>query len=153
MVTIQRILKCSPSLLLVVAWVAGLYGRLSATYNQPTGPSWTFESTSGNLGITHLSAESMLGGFPMGPKDGVEWLRFKKEPPGFRYAGTFKTRRHAVCTGGHVTAVQVPVPVVATACLPLALGALLSFRFRLWHYLAFTALLAVEFAYYLRWQG
>jgi hypothetical protein len=25
-------------------------------------------------------------------------------------------------------------------------------RFRLWHYLAYTALVAVELAYYLRWQ-
>jgi len=27
------------------------------------------------------------------------------------------------------------------------------FRFRLWHYLAYTALVAVELAYYSRWQG
>jgi hypothetical protein len=27
-----------------------------------------------------------------------------------------------------------------------------SFRFRLWHCLAYTALLAVELAYYLPWQ-
>jgi len=27
-----------------------------------------------------------------------------------------------------------------------------NFRFRLWHYLAYTALIAVELAYYLRWQ-
>ena len=36
--------------------------------------------------------------------------------------------------------------------LLLAIGPFLSFRFRLWHYLAYTALVAVELAYYLRWQ-
>jgi len=33
---------------------------------------------------------------------------------------------------------------------PLAIGPFVSYR--LWHYLAYTALAAVELAYYLRWQ-
>jgi hypothetical protein len=49
--------------------------------------------------------------------------------------------------------VGVPIIVAVTAMLPLAIGPFLSFRFRLWHYLAYTALVAVELAYYLRWQG
>jgi len=34
----------------------------------------------------------------------------------------------------------------------MAIGPFLSFRFLLWHYLAYRALVAVELAYYLRWQ-
>jgi hypothetical protein len=46
----------------------------------------------------------------------------------------------------------IPLPWVMTPMLPLAIGPFISFRFRLWHYLAFTTLVAVELAYYLRWQ-
>ena len=45
-----------------------------------------------------------------------------------------------------------PIPLLCTLILPLAAGPFLSFRFRLWQYLAYTALVAVELAYYLRWQ-
>jgi len=152
----QRILKYSPTVLLTLlalAWAAELFGRLGVTYSLRQGPSLSFESTLGTLGLWHHSAAA-TGGQPfLGPQDGVEWLTFKKRPPGFRYAGIVKTTHHAVCTGGFVTGVQVPVPVVATVCLPVALGALLSFRFRLWHYLAYTALVAAELAFYLRWAS
>jgi len=49
--------------------------------------------------------------------------------------------------------VVVPVPFLITILLPLAIGPFISFRFRLWHYLAYTALVAVQLAYYSRWQG
>jgi hypothetical protein len=48
-------------------------------------------------------------------------------------------------------AVVVPIPWLITAVLPFAVGPFISFRFRLWHYLAYTTLVAVELAYYLRW--
>jgi hypothetical protein len=47
---------------------------------------------------------------------------------------------------------SVPFLVLATALLPFASGSFIHFRFRLWHYLAYTALVAVELAYFLRWQ-
>jgi hypothetical protein len=47
---------------------------------------------------------------------------------------------------------DVPIAFLVSICLPLAIGPFISFRFRLWHYLAYTALVAVELAYYLRWQ-
>ena len=46
----------------------------------------------------------------------------------------------------------VPIVLLITLVAPLAVGPFLSFRFRLWHYLAYTALVALELAYYLRWQ-
>jgi len=49
--------------------------------------------------------------------------------------------------------VEVPIVLLISLGMPLAIGPLVAFRFRLWHFLAYTALLAVELAYYLRWQG
>jgi hypothetical protein len=46
----------------------------------------------------------------------------------------------------------MPIPLLINTWLPLAIGPFISFRFRLWHYLAYTALVAVELAYYLRWH-
>jgi len=48
--------------------------------------------------------------------------------------------------------IYLPIPLLVTLGLPLAIGPFISFRFRLWHYLAYTAIVAVELAYYLRWQ-
>jgi hypothetical protein len=46
----------------------------------------------------------------------------------------------------------VPHLMLITLLLPLAIGPFISFRFRLWHYLGYTALIAVELTYYFRWQ-
>jgi hypothetical protein len=48
--------------------------------------------------------------------------------------------------------VFIPIPPLITMVLPFAIGPFISFRFRICHYLAYTALVAVELAYYLRWQ-
>lgn len=39
--------------------------------------------------------------------------------------------------------------MILTAILPIALGSFHSFRFRLWHYFAYTTLVAAELAYYI----
>ena len=46
----------------------------------------------------------------------------------------------------------IPLPWLMTPVLPLAIGPFLSFLFRVWHYLAYRSLVAVELAYYLRRQ-
>lgn len=43
---------------------------------------------------------------------------------------------------------EIPFSIPLTALLPFTVGAFTSFRFRLWHYLAYTALIAAELAYY-----
>ena len=48
----------------------------------------------------------------------------------------------------------MPFLLLMSLVLPLAIGPFIAFRFRLWHYLAYTATVAVELAYYLRrWRG
>jgi hypothetical protein len=45
---------------------------------------------------------------------------------------------------------QVPIPGLIALSLPLALGPFTRFRFPLWSYFAWTALIATALAYYLR---
>ena len=51
--------------------------------------------------------------------------------------------------------IRFELAILISLLLPLAIGSFTGFRFRLWHYLAYTALVAVELAYYFqwRWQG
>jgi hypothetical protein len=53
---------------------------------------------------------------------------------------------------GCVTSARGSIPLLApmTFLLPIAVGCLTRFRFPLWSWFAFTALVAVELAYYLR---
>jgi hypothetical protein len=46
--------------------------------------------------------------------------------------------------------VYIPIPLLLSLLFPLALGPFVRFRFPLWSYFAWTALLAAELAYYLR---
>jgi hypothetical protein len=46
--------------------------------------------------------------------------------------------------------VSVPIPGILIALSPISIGCLTRFRFPLWSYFAWTALVAAELAYYLR---
>jgi hypothetical protein len=46
--------------------------------------------------------------------------------------------------------IGVPIPLLLTALIPLSIGPFTGFRFPLWSYFAWTALIAAELAYYLR---
>jgi hypothetical protein len=45
---------------------------------------------------------------------------------------------------------RLPIPMLISLFLPAGAGPLVNFRFPLWSYFAWTALLAAELAYYLR---
>jgi hypothetical protein len=57
---------------------------------------------------------------------------------------------HTVTPGGKFTVTSCPIPLVLTALLPLGIGLLTRFRFPLWSYFVWTALVAAELGYYLR---
>jgi hypothetical protein len=44
----------------------------------------------------------------------------------------------------------LPIPVMLTLVIPLSVAPFTRFRFPLWSYFAWTALVAAELAYYLR---
>ena len=46
--------------------------------------------------------------------------------------------------------IYIPIAWLITFMLPFALGCLTRFRFPLWSYFVWTALIAAELAYYLR---
>jgi len=46
--------------------------------------------------------------------------------------------------------IEVPIVLLITALIPLVFGSLSRFRFRLWQFFVFTAILALELAYFLR---
>ena len=135
-ITIGRILKYSPTAvlgLLILAWVF-------------TQGGW-MELTTGKCVIA-LQHGSVTGYWQK--SDGMRffwtsrrewWLKDFPHLGRLRAATPFGASGH-----------WFPIPLLGTLILPLAVGPVLAFRFRLWHYLAYTALFALELAYYLRWQ-
>jgi hypothetical protein len=157
MPVLRRILKYTPAVvlgLLVVAWVVSRFGMfgwsLRPTYNQDV--IRFYGVAEGSLHVSHHN----YGKFQQ--DTGWYWLggcgRSVIAPfPGsettyVRIPGPY----HPEGRGAVGVIVRIPIPLLLTAILPLAIGPFVSFRFRLWHYLAYTALVAVELAYYLRWQ-
>ena len=45
---------------------------------------------------------------------------------------------------------EMPIILLITAMIPVVVGSLFRFRFQLWQYFAFTALIALELAHFLR---
>jgi hypothetical protein len=136
MSTVRRILKYTPAVvlgLLVVAWVVTQGGWIEFV-------SGKFVMALQHGSITGYWQESdrmyVFGDFR------TEWW-FNDGPR----LGHLRTADALGSTGS-----WFPIPLLCTLILPLAIGPFLSFRLRLWHYFAYTALLAIELAYYLRWQ-
>jgi hypothetical protein len=122
--------------LLVVAWVISLFwvmtipldahGRLSA-------------------GVLQGSAAALYD------SGGLGWFQFEA-PEGIEGAKLGRLGQFIFAKSDGFFFAVVPIPMLITALLPLAIGPFTRFRFRLWHYLTFTALVSVQLVYYLRWQ-
>ena len=137
MAILRRILKYTPAVvlaLLVAAWVM-------------TQGGWMQLST--GTCVVSLQHGSVTGYWQK--SDAVNFFWHSRREWWFKNGIALGHLRAATPFGasGH----WFPIPLLCTILLPSAVGPFLSFRFRLWHYLAFTALLAVELAYYLRWQS
>ena len=143
MPTLRSILKYTPVVvlgLLVVAWVVsgfGGFGYLSQSRKLEFGSSYSV------IGFTNADAPAIAG--QAGWRFHYGWVGLQGFV-GDLEATTFERY------GARMVHFHVPIAALVTVVLPWALGPFLTFRFRLWHYLAYTALVAVELAYYLRWQ-
>ena len=147
MPTLRRILKYTPAAvlgLLVVAWVVSLFGKLTLLVGD----------------LRPLAAGANGGSLVIATGNQTGWLYVPRQSPlEFRLhrtavehpAGRICYNPHP-CAGFHNLRLEVPIACLLGVILPFAIGPFLSFRFRLWHYLAYTAVVAVELAYYLRWQ-
>jgi len=137
MPTVRRILKYTPAValgLLVVAWVLTQGGWMQFV-------SGKFVIALQHGSITGYWQESDRITFFWETR--MEWW-FHDAPK----LGHLKTASPHGSTGS-----WFPIPLLCTIILPFAIGPFISFRFCLWHYFAYIALVAVELAYYLRWQG
>jgi hypothetical protein len=132
-----RILKYTPAVvlgLLVVAWIF-------------TQGGW-MQFCSGKFVIA-LQHGSITGYWQ--ESDRVSFLWDFRQESWFADGPQFGQLRSADPLGA--TGSWFPIPLLGTLILPLAIGPFIRFRFRLWHYFAFLTILAVELAYYLRWQA
>jgi hypothetical protein len=138
MPTLRRILKYTPAVvlgLLVVAWVVSLF-----RYFHYAGGRW----------LIGAASSTMFGCASSSPYPNTGWTSWRQP---FRLESVRGGLRvDSLSPTISEVNVYIPIPLVATMLLPLAIGPCLSFRFRLWHYLAYTALVGVELACYLRWQ-
>jgi hypothetical protein len=142
--TLCRIVKYAPAVvmvLLVVVWLVSAFQTLQVwvdygecTYMLENGPG-------------HFRLYLSRNGFPSEPSLDVSLFKnqffLEESVLGFLGWGALPHDGYDL---------NLPYALLMTAILPLAIGSITSFRFRLWHYLAYTALVAVELAYYLRWQ-
>jgi hypothetical protein len=127
--------------LLVVAWVVSVPCSLSATAPWGQNESVTVCFYSGCVSIWRdginigrgekLSIHTQWKGHHLSP---AAWLGRPDLGPSY-----FPFRP-----------IQCPIAPSITLLLPLSIGPFIRFRFPLWSWFAFTTLIAVELAYYLR---
>jgi hypothetical protein len=146
MPTLRPILKYTPAVvmgLLVAMWVFGSFAHPTIRFD-PFGPCP--EVDIGVDGGTVYSAFCVKD-----TKRSAVDLNPANPPTVKRMLGRYLVARDTQSAlFSFVVAFPLLLPI--TILLPLAIGPFISFRFRLLHYLAFTALVAVELAFYLRWQ-
>jgi hypothetical protein len=142
MATLRRILKYTPAALigvLAAVWASNIFWKVSI--HLPGYSSLHLISVAyGGVTYFYIPDGSAIPRYKPG--------RIEVERSHHRhYTGAIRFSNHPL-----QARLAVPFAVLITAILPIAVGSFTRFRFRLWHYLAYTALVAVELAYYLRWQ-
>jgi hypothetical protein len=139
MPTLRRILKYTPAVgigLLVVAWVASGWFLVGYEFDRQHSVAAFY----GSVAYLHDNRTSLPPrGLFVTPAERIVKRHIS-------LAGSLYWSRTAERFG-----ISVPILLIATSTLPLVIGPFVAFRFRLSHYLAYTALVAVELAYYLRW--
>jgi hypothetical protein len=127
-------------MVLAAAWVASLFMNPRVLWPWPGGGVGTASFEFGSLIIFH-DPDDRLGQilivryprFPQ-PKSGLGEIDYSARPPGWPSFNWL---------------VACPIAVVLTLLAPLAVGTFNRFRFPLWMWFAWTALIASECAFYL----
>lgn len=129
--------------LLVAAWIANFFGQFGiGTRSGKFDYHYTFRS--GNLSLSQHD-NSML--------QGLFWRTYPPLPEFAADVGTLSSlSAHFRFTniGAEDWFIQVPIIVLITVLLPFVLGSFLGFRFPLWQFFAFTAIVAVELACFVK---
>ncbi|MBC7857094.1 MAG: hypothetical protein IAF94_26995 [Pirellulaceae bacterium] len=130
--------------LLIAAWIANFFGQFGL------GTRWGkfdqhFTFRCGCLSI------KQHGNFM---KQGIFWSRHRTFPPAIAAGASDQSplaaRLRVICLAWDNCGMEVPIILLITAMIPIVYGSFSKFRFRLWHFFAFTAVIAIEFAVFLR---
>ena len=142
----KRIVSCLSLIivaLLVAAWGANFFGQFGL------GTRWGrfdqhFTFRSGSLCI------AQYGNFMT---QGVFWSTYSGWRPPEAVPvdqSSLAARLRVRCLDWDDCGIQVPIILLMTPMIPIVYGSFSKFRFRLWHFFAFTAIIAIEFAFFLR---
>ncbi len=133
--TIRDVLLLMVVALLVAAWIANLFGQFGiGTRSGKFDYHYTFRS--GNLSLSQHDNDRVQGFFwrtypPLDPEEGIGDLS--------SLSARFRFRN----LGAEHWFIQVPIVFLITLLIPLVLGSLSGFRFRLWQFFAYIAIVAV----------
>lgn len=139
------ILKYLPAVLcgLVVAtWMVSAYAYVWASIPYSQGKVLVVGTLPGILAIQVERADDTMPLVGAQLLDKSEFVERRKAV--VRWFGYLRFIR------GNRVGIYLPIPLILSLLMPAAYGGLTRFRFPLWSYFAWTALVAAELAYYLR---
>jgi hypothetical protein len=143
MFTLGRILKYTPAVvvvLLMVAWLLTSFWQFGFNTRKSGSHDTHYNFLCHSIFVCRLNAPVLKPG----------WFRYSRPvQPNTAESPQLSYRRFELERGWEF---RVPIVFAVSMLLPLAIGPFIAFRFRIWHYLAYTAIIAIELAYYLRWQ-
>jgi hypothetical protein len=144
----KRIVACLSLIivaLLVAAWIANFFGQFGL------GTRWGkfdqhFTFRAGSLCI------AQHGNFM---KQGIFWSTYSHWLPPENAQdvvdkSSLSARLRVRCLDWDDCGIEVPIILLMTGMIPIVYGSFSKFQFRLWHFFAFTAVTAIEFAIILR---
>jgi hypothetical protein len=127
--------------LLLVAWIANFFGQVGIGTRSGKF-DYHFAFRSGSLSV------SQHGNYM---RQGVFWGSYPPpDPEDFGDLTSLSARLWFTNTPPGHWMITVPIAMLITALIPLVYGLFSDFRFRLWQILGFTALVALELAFFLR---
>ena len=129
---------------LVAAWIANFFGQFGiGTRLGQFDYHYTFRS--GNLSISQHD-NSMV--------QGIFWRTYPPLLPEFaadvRTLSSLSARFRFTNIGAENWFIQVPIIFLITVLIPIVFGLFSGFRFRLWQFFAFTAIVAIQMACFVR---
>ncbi|WP_254512742.1 hypothetical protein [Anatilimnocola floriformis] len=128
--------------ILFVMWLVSQLGVVWVAYPFAQG-SGIVDIQDGTLRYLFLRPPSPA--FPVGVHAEVS-----RQFPSRCYVGRFRYARSDYTLARFRHTLWIPLPFAITLLLPFAVGPFLRYRFLLWHWFAFTAVLATELAVYSR---
>jgi hypothetical protein len=143
---LSRTLKYAPValiFLLLVAWVLNFFGQFGIG----------LRSGKHDYHVVFRSGSFSASQHPHQMVQGLFWQRYPNLPADIAAeVGSLNSlsARLSIRTKPGQLGVGVPIVLIITLLLPFAIGAFTGFRFQLWQFFAFTAIVAVELVYFVR---